>query len=296
MLKINCFTTSYKRPYYLYSTINNILNQSYKDIVYGVNICIDNDHEQLFYQKILQDFTNDQRLKIGFSYPEIQHLNYLNSINLCEDTTDSIYIKIDDDDIYGKKYIQNIYDAFDKSSIDILSSYADMTINNNYIDIKQMKSIGNWVHDQKSKMSFGMPPTYSFNHKAKDLIKNLSIKEYRSLHIFEDAWWRECWRKNNLHALIIENDFIYHIHGKNISSTYLLNNSSVLENDFFAMFYLRHKYWDSYVFLNKRNNRLFNINNNDHGKFTLVDNQLNIDWDNYGSETFIKKNNHFELV
>lgn len=305
MLDINCFTTSYHRPYHLYNTINNILNQSYKDLTYSVNICIDNDSEEILYKKFLSDFTNDSRLKVCFAYNEYQHTNYCRAINYCNNYSNSIYIKIDDDDIYHKNYISDMVTAYKESNIDILSSVSNLVINNKYIKLEKMQNIGQWSGDI-DKVQFGMPPTYVFNKKAKDIIINLSSNYLASTHFFEDAVWRSAWRDNGLSSKIIDNNnFVYHIHGKNISSSYMLdideNNDLIyIDDNNFILAFFKHNSWSSYIFCNKRNNRLFNIKNNDHGKYILSDNQIKIIWDNWQTEVYEKKQNkkfiYFEVI
>ena len=125
-----CFTTSYNRPYYLYNIINNILNQSYKNIIYSVNINIDNDHEKPFYLDLLKDFADDSRLKIFFSSPMSQHINYITALTK-NINNHNIFIKIDDDDIYHKNYIDNAIKLYTDTKADIVSFVSSIHINNN---------------------------------------------------------------------------------------------------------------------------------------------------------------------
>lgn len=295
MLKnIYCFTTSYKRPYHLYNTINNILNQSYKDIKYCININIDNESEEILFNDLMHDLRDD-RLKILYSYNEQQYINYIKALNLCNDDPDGIYIKIDDDDIYHKQYIEFIVDVFDSTEADIVSSNIYSTINNNEISKNKISSIGNWSGDDHH-IKFGFPTTYSFNFRAKQIIHSIKNKDYASIHPFEDAVWRSFWRKHNLKSTIVDNHhFTYHIHGKNVSSSYLLNqnpviiNKSYIDNEHCLIAQFQHKSWESYIFFNKRNNRCYNINNDDHGTFTIKDDSITIFWEDYDArETFVK--------
>lgn len=297
MLDVNCFTTSYHRPYYLYNIINNVLNQSYKNIIYSININIDDDGEELLYKNLLLDFSQDSRLRIHFAYNESQHTNYCRAISYCNNYDNSIYIKIDDDDIYHKNYISDMVSEYEKQNKDILSCISNITINNQNIKLEKMESIGLWKGDEH-KTQFGMPPTYIFNKKARDIIMNLTDNDIRSVHFFEDAAWRTAWRNHDLSSNILKNskNFSYHIHGKNVSSAYLLDpqdkNLLFIDDEYCIIAFFMHPHWSSYIFLNKRNNRLFNINNNDHGKYKILDNnQIEIVWDNWNKEIYSKKNN-----
>jgi hypothetical protein len=291
-MKTLCFTTSYNRPYYIYNIINNILNQSYTDINYAVNINIDNDDEKLKFEKLLQDFLPDSRLKLVFNYNKDQHTNYLRAINAFNSLDYDLFIKIDDDDIYYKNYIEKSIAYFRQHECDILSYSATNHINNGKIK-GLINSIGQWNGDINSNIKFGMPPTYIFNKKACDIILKITPKDVKSIHAFEDCAWRTFWRKANLKSVIIDNDdiFQYNIHNKNISSTFLLeanNPISLIENNHFCIVFIESNKWKSYVYLNKRNKRLYHINNDDHGSYTISHNKLIIKWDDWGTEEFIK--------
>ena len=63
-----------------------------------------------------------------------------------------------------------------------------------------------------------------------------------------------------------------------------------IDNENFALCVFEHNYWSSFVYLNKRNNRMYNIDNDDHGAFDIKDNDtINITWDTWGDEIFYKK-------
>lgn len=293
MFKILCFTVSYNRPYYIYNTINNILNQSYQDFEYSVKINIDFDNEKDNYEKLLKDFSTDSRLKITYGKNESQQNNYISSINSLYNNHD-LLIKIDDDDIYHRNYLKCGIDLFEKSNADIISFTSFIHINNKKIYDK-MEGIGLWKGDHNAQIKFGMPPTYFFNQRAFDLIKNLTNQDIRKIHTFEDAAWRTVWRKNNLKSLVYDNNiFTYHIHGNNISSKFLYKNNDHedivdIENEYCMINTFKHPNWTSILYFNKRNNRVYNIKNNDHGRYRLLNNNtIEIIWDSYAPETFTK--------
>lgn len=302
MSKVLCFTVSYNRPYYIYNTINNILNQSYKDFEYSVRINIDQNNDKLMYEKLLQDFKDDNRLKISYGHNLSQQKNYINSINSLYNDHD-ILIKIDDDDIYHKNYLQTGIKLFNELDTDILSFNSFIHINNRKL-YNKMESIGWWKGDKDQEINFGMPPTYFFNKRAFDLIKDLTDDEVKKIHLFEDGAWRVAWRNNNLRSIIMDNEiFTYHIHGNNISSKFLYdgdqNNSFYIDNEYCLIYKFKHPDWSSYVYLNKRNNRAYNIKNDDHGGFKRIDHAtIEIKWDNWGKEKFIRvhSGNYYEKV
>lgn len=293
-MKALCFTTSYNRPYQLYNIINNISNQSYKDITYSININYDEEYEKFGYNKLLQDFESDDRIKISFHLKQSQHNNYLNAIKSGDNNHD-IFIKIDDDDIYHKNYIERALNLYKYYKTDILSFTSEQHINNNRI-FGPMSDIGKWSGDNH-ETKFGMPSTYVFNRKALDLILPLTDDDVKKIFIWEDGAWRITWRKHNLTSTVLDeaNMMTYNIHQHNVSSTFLLKKNktsdSYIENINTTncdIIYFKHPHWQSYIILNKRNNRAYNINNNDHGKFTVLDNKISIKWDAYNEENFIK--------
>lgn len=298
-----CFTVSYKRPYHLYNCINSILSQSYKDITYSVHINIDHNTEKALYNELLKPFLEDPRLKVSFGRNDEQHSNYLKPIKELSNSLNhhNLFIKIDDDDIYYTNYISSIIDVYQSSKVDILSCIINKRVNNDSIELGKYESIGVWQPDVDSKTKFGMPFTYVFNRKALDIILKLKNEDTKKIHFFEDPAWRTKWREAKLKSKVIKNfdNAIYHIHGKNSSSSYLmkpstpLSNSTdkpfeFLENEYFCVCMVQHTHWASYVYLNKRNNRMYNITNDDHGAFDVNEDKLKISWDNWGEEMFKK--------
>jgi len=296
MLNVNCFTTSYNRPYYIYNTINNILNQTYTKIIYSVAINIDAPDQQESYEYLLKDIKDD-RLRISYHINSNQHTNYTRALKYCDSFADSIYIKIDDDDIYRKNYIEKCVSSYTNNNADILSFESKMHLNNNHIKQTKMTSIGLWTKDQHSDTKFGMPSTYVFNYLAKKIIDGLACSDY-SKYRFEDMIWREKWRENNLKSLILSDDiFIYNIHGNNISSKFLLDNQiHHLDAEFCEIIWFSHPNWQSYFILNLRNNRAYNIRNDDHASFSYDNEYINIIWDNWKPEKFKKSINKNNIV
>lgn len=298
--RILCFTTSYRRPYMLYNCIRNILNQTFNDFTYYVNINIDHPNEQDRYNKLLSEFVTDQRLHIIYNQNDSQHQNYLKPIISAGRDKYNLYIKIDDDDIYKSTYLSNIITAYKKHKKDILSSILHLSINGADIHTDKFESIGIWQPDLDSKIKFGMPCTYVMNQSAVNILLNMTDEEVRAIHPFEDPAWRTKWREAKLTSYVLKkcDDVIYNIHGKNSSSSFLYqdtnnnidNNYVYIENDYFLLSFIQHHWWDSYIYFNKRNNRLYNIKNDDHGAYVLSDNHLSITWDNWGKEDFIKVN------
>ncbi len=303
--RVLCFTTSYRRPYMVYNCIRNILSQTYNDFTYYVNINIDHPNEQGRYKILLKEFETDQRLHVVYSQNSSQHQNYLKPINMAGRDKYNVYIKIDDDDIYKSNYLSTVLTAYKKYKKDILSCILNTSINGTRIESGNFESIGVWQPDVDSKIKFGMPCTYVMNQSAINILLNMTDDEVKAIHPFEDPAWRTKWREANLTSYVMKNtsEAIYNIHGQNSSSSFLLKENNLssppktsdkiyIENDFFILAMVNHHWWNSYIYFNKRNNRLYNIQNDDHGQYTLNDNTLDIMWDHWGQEQFIKHKDH----
>lgn len=288
---ILCFTTSFNRPYHLYNTVNSVLGQTYSGFDYYINISIDSDDEEVMYKELLHDFNSDSRLNFGFSYNSNQHDNYLKPILKAEKKKQyDLFVKIDDDDIYHKNYLSFMVGSFYQNNPDILSLSDRFVIDNNKIVKKKFTDFaGIWNGDKNKKIQFGLPPTYIFNRKAFDIIKDIP-KDHGKIHPFEDAVWRFYWRENNLNSLIIDSQksiFLCHRHNNNISN-FIQKNLQYIDIDSALICFFKHHHWSSYVYLNKRNNRAYNINNEDHGTYIMRGDVVVIDWESWGKETFYK--------
>lgn len=292
-----CFTTSYNRPYELYNCINSILNQTYKDFQYAVSINIDSKDDEGKYKLLLSPFLTDKRLSVFFTKNQSQHDNYLSPIKNSKYDNYNLFLKIDDDDIYKPEYINTMIDIYKTKKPDIVSCKISTQINGGKIEYGNFESIGVWQPDVADKIKFGMPFTYAFNKRALSILLKTTHSELSSIHHFEDPGWRTKWREAKIKSYVIDksNNAIYNIHGKNTSSSYLYKgddggkNYMSIDNDHFILCIFEHNYWTSYVYCNKRNNRMYHIDNDDHGAFEINKDLVKITWDDWGEETFYKK-------
>jgi cellulose synthase/poly-beta-1,6-N-acetylglucosamine synthase-like glycosyltransferase len=206
-MKVLCFTTSYKRPFMLRQCIMNIKGQRYSPVIHSINIAYDNREKAHDYVKAFDDIIDG--IILSFNANADQHDNYLNAVKAADYSNYDIFVKIDDDDIYKRDYIGNIVETMLSEKCDVCSSATNYLINKNELTQGIIHNLG----DLPSKIKFNMPSTYAFNKKALDLIINEKFDR------FEDVWWRGAWESNDLkHSTVNnENNFIYHMHGNNIS-------------------------------------------------------------------------------
>lgn len=84
----------------------------------------------------------------------------------------------------------------------------------------------------------------------------------------------------NINKLQVQTNKIYHI-----------------DNKYCGIYWFNHPKWQSYIYLNKRNNRVYHINNDDHGKYEHLDNnKIKIIWDKYPEEIFQRIDNETSIT
>lgn len=217
-MKALVFTCSYNRPYMLRQCILNIKNQSYENIIHTVNIVSDGGKDQNFLP-LYNDLTDD-KLIVTQGLNNYIHFNEMTAImNVPNFDKYDIFIKVDDDNIYKKDYVKNIVQLFESNpDIDITSTKIHYQLNGNSMYYSEgYDNLGG----NPNNSSYHMPMTFAFNKKALDCIINIPSNE---VGWNDDILWRINWEKNNLKHAPVDNmnDIIWHIHGKNISTSNFL--------------------------------------------------------------------------
>ena len=211
-LKVLCFTPSHNRYKMLRECIFSISYQSYRKILHSINVSHDKDSK---YIETLFDDINIPNVRITYNVNSNQHQNYMRCFEDIDIDTFDLFVKIDDDDIYKKDYVKNIVNFFlNNKDTDIVSSKIIYQLNGNKI----YKNNYNHLGGNPEGSSFKMPMTFAFNIKALKAI--ISLKS----NSFEDKLWRNTWHSLGLKHYEIDNseNIIWHIHGKNISTSNFL--------------------------------------------------------------------------
>jgi ribosomal protein S18 len=246
-------------PYYF---IQNILGQEYTSGHYIFNVFIDNKDIEYKYKQILKKFVSPS-IKINFYLKEITNINdHLIGLSNTEYQTYNTFLYIDGAGIYMSNYISSIINKYD-SKYDILNIRFQNYLYNNqaYNYILNNKSIDILIKNQ----------TQTTPNSWLTLIKNHKLKT----HDIFDA------DNSILSGIKPEVTFV---------DTSSQNDAyQLMENEFFTLCMFEHHFWSSYIYLNKRNNRMYNIFNDDHGAFEIQDNTIKIKWDSWGDEIFYKK-------
>ena len=219
--KVLIFTCSFQRPHMLRQCMFSIKNQSYRNIYHSINVTYNKDNITKNYD-VLYDDLFDDTISLKYSENSCQYKNYVTAItNVTDYETYDLFIKVDDDDIYKKDYVKNIIQSFQKDeTIDILSSKAKYQLNGYNVYHGLYRNLGG----NPEKYDFMMPPTFAFNKKALDcIIPTNNIYPDN----FEDIAWRNIWAQHTLIHKEVDNtmNWIWHIHGKNISTSNFLVNT-----------------------------------------------------------------------
>lgn len=207
-LKVLCFTSSYNRHKMLRGTILDIKNQSYKNIFHTINITADevlNEDYKLMYDDI-------ESVNIIFTKNSHQHYNFIRAITSVDYNNYDIFVKIDDDDIYKADYVKTIVEYFNMNqTADVVSSKIKYQLNGTILREVNANHLGG----NPENCDFKMPPTFAFNKNGLKHILSLD-----KIYKYEDHMWRDIWCKNcSLHEIDNCNNIIWHIHGKNISTS-----------------------------------------------------------------------------
>lgn len=221
-MKVLCFTTSYRRPKMLRTCILEVMNQSYPDVVHGVNIAYNPTDLYENSLILIDDLMNQPSLHVVVSENLNQHLNHMHAIQ-CVPNYESydLFVKIDDDDIYKKDYISAIVDHMQKTGCDISSSRVCWQLNgHNILPVNRSNLGANPIGS-----NYHMPPTFAFNKKALYSIIDIDGKAG-----WEDLLWRHRWDACGLKHEPIDNskNIIWHIHGANVSTASFLLSQGVI--------------------------------------------------------------------
>jgi hypothetical protein len=151
-----------------------------------------------------------------------QHENHMKAIDMCGDA--DLYIKIDDDDIYRPRYIENIVRSYMEGKWDYSAGHSNGIILGTTFRQGTLQSL--CVDPTEEELQEGivmfMPPTLALNSSALEEIRNLKPEDMH--HSYEDIVWRNrLWYSEERFLLRDDQrftrDFTYVVHGANISTS-----------------------------------------------------------------------------
>ena len=156
------------------------------------------------------------RVSITYGKSKTQHENHIAALKSADIERYELFLKIDDDDIYMANYVEKVVRDYLSRRWDFSGSFSDGVLKGHrwYPDNK-LQHLGLDQNDVALGVPGFMPPTAAFSRKA---IK--SILDMPANGGFEDIQWRQALAKDPSMTLATRkrSNFIYNIHGENIST------------------------------------------------------------------------------
>lgn len=214
MKKVLCFTTSLNRLKYIRGCVFDIVNQSYPDIHHSINMAFEDPTTILELQRLIADLKFPCNTFV-INPNAHQQDNHLNAIRAVGYKDYDLFVKIDDDDIYLKDYVQNIVERFEQGDVDMVSSIVTTQLNGNIIRKGAWDNLGGNPEDKP----FHMPMTFAFNRKALDFILDIRNRDH-----YEDMLWRRAWVEHDIRVGTVSNQdsMVWNIHGQNMTTSNFL--------------------------------------------------------------------------
>jgi len=143
-----------------------------------------------------------------------QHYNHINAINIAKLDKYDLFLKIDDDDFYGRTYVENTVNSWLKHGWDFSGGYSDGVLVDGVYKTIKIDSLGATEKDRELGINMAMPSTYAFSRKAIDVILSLDP----SIKTWEDQQWRWALHEAGMQCFIRDTaGFSYNKHSSNTS-------------------------------------------------------------------------------
>jgi hypothetical protein len=217
--RVLAFTPSRSRPLYLDRCIKQLQLQTYpaKHFIFLNSP----DPEQL---EILRSLASHLKAENPEPQPPViivgestrLHGTYLTALAPADLDDYDLFLPIDDDDFYGRRYVEHCVEDFEANRWDFSGCYSHgAVVNGNWQPDIVWKSLGLNARDQELGVPEMMPASYAFSRTALDVIMGL-IDDGSN---WADVQWRWalCADPSIKVGVRAQTDFVYHRHGANAS-------------------------------------------------------------------------------
>lgn len=146
-----------------------------------------------------------------------QHANYMSALAPADLDEYDLFLAVDDDDLYGRRYVEHCVSDFDANGWDLSGCYSHGFIDGGrFTPAVRWKGLGADQHDVELGVPEMMPPTYALSRRALDVIMALTDDMTNR----EDAQWRWAIKTSGDLTIAVrpQTDFMHHRHGGNIST------------------------------------------------------------------------------
>jgi hypothetical protein len=143
--------------------------------------------------------------------------NHLRALTLIDIGDYDLFLKIDDDDLYLRRYVEEIVSDFEARRWDYSGTATRGLLNGRRWREQHIQSdLGLAEIDLELGVIPFMPPTFALSRKAVAVIIAAS-PEHRQI---EDVYWRRLLarRRDLVGAVRTDRNFVYNIHGGNLST------------------------------------------------------------------------------
>jgi hypothetical protein len=220
--RVLAFTCSRHRPLMLRHCIMQLQRQTYPpDHAIYVNSPDDEmaDCTSLRYDLLLDDLRagTTNKIVIGFGGSQSYVENHLRALNLIDIGDYDLFLKIDDDDLYLRRYVEEIVSDFEAQRWDYSGTATHGLLNGRRWRAQHVQSdLGLAEIDVKLGVIPYMPPTLALSRKAIDVIIAASPEHWQ----LEDVYWRRllAQRRDLVGVVRTDRNFVYNIHGGNVST------------------------------------------------------------------------------
>jgi hypothetical protein len=217
--RVLAFTPSRHRPLYLDRCIKQMQLQTYpcEHFVY-LNSPDSDEHESLraLAAHLIADNPEPRPPIITVGESARQHANYLTALAPADLDEYDLFVRVDDDDFYGRRYVENCVAEFEANRWDFSGCYSHGAIDNGrWLPGIEWRGLGQNARDKELGVPEMMPPTYALSRRALDAVLGLVDDEAH----WEDAQWRLTLQLNREVRVAVrsQTDFVYHRHPGNIS-------------------------------------------------------------------------------
>jgi Coenzyme PQQ synthesis protein D (PqqD) len=215
-IRVLAFTASRDRPYFLRHCILQMRSQSYTvDHAVYVNGA-DNPGE-------LYDDLLGENVFLRFGPSMYQHDNHVRAIETAPYERYDLFCKIDDDDVYRLNYIEEIVADFSRDQWDYSATHSDGRINGSrWLADQRLNGFGLSDIDRSLGIKEAMPPTVVFSRRGIECVRQLGPispeTEWNMQGNWDAIWIRTLARLGLRQSVRAQSNFIYHIHGANLTT------------------------------------------------------------------------------
>jgi len=216
-VRVLAFTSSRDRPLLLRHCIMQMAHQSYPTdhAIYLNSPEEDVPRVRRDYERILSDLSIIPGVRVTYGPYISSQGTVLAHIDAQLLERYDLFLKVDDDDIYFRNYVEEVVRDFQERRWDYSGSCSDGYLNGARLIAHQLKSLGLTEEDHQLAIPEIMPPTIALSRKAA-----LAILEVEDSGASEDFLWRRHLAKISGMKMCVRprSNFVYNIHGANKST------------------------------------------------------------------------------